>query len=160
MVNRRQSSGASALDRTEPGVVAGVPFGAGHRLAVRAGRAVPPWSARQGPAAFLAAGVDGPEGWRGEGGEDAGVGGDGGGDAFAAAESGADELVGVGAVDLGAGQAPGGAAGLAGDRQDTAGLMDRGVAVQQLAGASVYVVDPAAEQDGLGAAACVVVLVS
>jgi hypothetical protein len=88
------------------------------------------------------------------------MGGDGGRDAFAAGQSGADELVGVGAVDLGAGQAPGRAAGLARDGQDAAGFVDGGVAVEDFAGAAVDVVDPAAEQDGLGAAACVVVLVS
>jgi hypothetical protein len=43
---------------------------------------------------------------------------DGGGDALAAGQPGADELIGVGAINLGAGRAAGGAAGLAGDRQD------------------------------------------
>ena len=67
---------------------------------------------------------------RGEGDEDAQVVSDRGRDAFAAGQSRADELVGVGAVDLGAGRAAGGAAGLARDRQDPAGLVDGGVAVQ------------------------------
>jgi len=87
--------------------------------------------------------VDGTERGRGQGDEDAGVLGDGGGDALAAGEPGADELVGVGAVDLGAGRAAGGAAGLAGDRQDAAGLVDGGVAVDQFAGAAVDVVGAA-----------------
>jgi hypothetical protein len=64
---------------------------------------------------FLAAGVDRTEGGCGEGGEDARVGGDGVRDALAAGQPGPDELVGVGAVDLGAWRAAGGAAGLAGD---------------------------------------------
>ena len=69
------------------------------------------------------------------------MGSDGGGDSFAAAESGADELVGVGAVDLRAGRALGGAAGLAGDGQDAAGFVDAGVAVQQFPGGPVDVID-------------------
>ena len=67
---------------------------------------------------------------RGEGDEDAQVVSDRGRDAFAAGQSRADELVGVGAVDLGAGRAAGGAAGLARNRQDPAGLVDGGVAGQ------------------------------
>ena len=66
-------------------------------------------------------------------------------------EPGADELVGVGAVDLGAGRAAGGAAGLAGDRQDAAGFVDGGVAVDQFAGAAVDVVGAAAQQNRLQA---------
>jgi hypothetical protein len=73
-------------------------------------------------------------------------------DAFAAGQSGADELVGVGAVGLGAGRAAGGAAGLARDRQDAAGLVDGGVAVEQFAGAAVDVVGAAAQQNRLQAA--------
>jgi len=85
------------------------------------------------------------------GNEDARVVGDGGGDALAAGEPGADELVGVGAVDLGAGRAARGATGLAGDRQDAAGLVDGGVAVDQFAGAAVDVVGAAAQQNRLQA---------
>ncbi len=88
-------------------------------------------AAPQEPAVFLPGEVDGAEGGCGEGGEDARVGGDGVGDAFVAGQPGADELVGVGAVRLGAGWATGGAAGLAGNRQHPAGLMDGGVAVQE-----------------------------
>jgi hypothetical protein len=77
---------------------------------------------------------------------------DGGGDTLAAVQSGADELVGVGAVALGAGRAAGGAAGLAGDRQDAAGLVDGGVAVEQFAGKAVDVVGAAAQQNRLQAA--------
>jgi hypothetical protein len=98
-------------------------------------------------------GVDRAEGWRGEGGEHARIRGDGGGDALAAAEPGADELVGVGAVDLGAGRALGGAAGPAGDGQDPAGLVDGCIAVQQFPGGPVDVIDATAQQDGLQAAA-------
>lgn len=76
---------------------------------------------------------------------------DRGRDSLAAAQPGADELVGIGTVDLGAGRAAGGAAGLAGDRQDAAGLVDGGVAVDQLAGAAVDVIGAAAQQNGLQA---------
>jgi hypothetical protein len=77
--------------------------------------------------------------------------GDGGGDALAAGQPGADELVGVGAVDFGAGRAAGGPAGLAGDGQDAAGFVDGGVAVDQFAGAAVDVVGAAAQQNRLQA---------
>ena len=79
--------------------------------------------------------------------------GDGGGDALAAGQPGADELVGVGPVDLRARRAPGGAAGLARDGQDPAGFVDGGVAVEQFAGGAVDVVDAATQQDGLQASA-------
>ena len=55
------------------------------------------------------AGVDGAEGGGGEGGEHARVGGDRLGHALAACQPGSDELVGVGAVGLGAGRADRGA---------------------------------------------------
>src|SRR5919109_1099786 len=74
-------------------------------------------------------------------------------DSLIAAQSGADKLVGVGAVDLGTGRAAGGAAGFAGDRQDPAGLVDGGVAVDQFAGAAVDVIGAAAQQNRLQAAA-------
>ena len=135
----------------EPVVVSGVLLAAGQADAVRAGLVFPAWSAGQHPAVFLAAGVDRAERRRGEGDEDARVVGDGGGDALAAGQPGADELVGVGAVDLGAGRAAGGAAGLAGDRQDAAGFVDGGVAVDQFAGAAVDVVGAAAQQNRLQA---------
>ena len=135
----------------EPVVVPGVLLAAGQADAVRAGLVFPARSAGQYPAVFLAAGVDRAERRRGEGDEDARVVGDGGGDALAAGQPGADELVGVGAVDLGAGRAAGGAAGLAGDRQDAAGLVDGGVAVDQFAGAAVDVVGAAAQQNRLQA---------
>src|SRR5690349_23463313 len=86
---------------------------------------------------------------RGQRDEHAGVVGDGGRDALAAAQPGPDELVGVGAVDLGAGRAARGAAGLAGDRQDAARLVNGGVAVDQFAGAAVDVVGAAAQQNWL-----------
>src|ERR1035441_6168727 len=86
------------------------------------------------------------------------MGGDGGGDAFAAGQPGADELVGVGAVDLGAGQAAGRPAGLASDGQDAAGFADGGEGVQQFPGGAFDVVDAAAQQDGLLAPARVTCL--
>jgi hypothetical protein len=107
---------------TEPVIVPGVLLAAGQADAVRADLALPARSAGQDPAVLIPAGVDRAERRRGQRDEDARVAGDGGGDALAAGEPGADELVGVGAVDLGAGRAAGGAAGLAGDRQDAAGV--------------------------------------
>jgi hypothetical protein len=90
------------------------------------------------------AGVDGTEGECCQGGEDARVLGDRGRDALAAGQPGADELVGVGPVDLRAGRAPGGAAGLARDGQEAARFVNGGVAVEQFAGGAVDVVDAAA----------------
>ena len=87
----------------------------------------------------------------GERDEDARMVRDGGGDALATGQPRADELVSVGAVDLGAGRAAGGAAGLARDGQDAAGLVDGGVAVDQFAGAAVDVVGAAAQQNRLQA---------
>jgi hypothetical protein len=77
------------------------------------------------------------------------VSGYGGRDTFAADQPGSDELVGVGPVHLGAGRATRSAAGLAGNRQEPAGLMDGGVAVEQFAGGAVDVIDAATQQDGL-----------
>src|ERR1019366_3537786 len=128
---------------------------AGVVVAVRAVPAASAGPTSQDAAVFLAAGVDRAEGRRGQGGEDARVLGDGRGDSLAAAQSGADELVGIGAVDLGTGRAPGGAASLAGDGQDPAGFVHGGVAVQQLPGGTVDVIDTAAQQDRLQAPACV-----
>ena len=78
-------------------------------------------------AAAAAAGpvVDGAEGGGGEGGEDAGVLGDVSGRALAAAQAGRDEVVGVLAVDLGAGRAAGRAAVVAAD-EELAGREGRG----------------------------------
>ncbi len=76
------------------------------------------------------------------------------GNSLAAGQSGADELVGVGAVHLGAERAPGGAASLACDRQDPAGLVDGGVAVQQFAGAAVDVIGAAAAERVAGSLRC------
>ena len=114
--------------------------------AVRAGRVFPARSAGQDPAVLLPASVDRPERRCRQGDEDAGVVGDAGGDVLAAGEPGVDELVGVGAVDLGAGRAAGGAAGLAGDRQDAVGFVDGGVAVDQFADAAVDVVGAASAE--------------
>ena len=139
---------------TEPGVVAGVSVGAGHAPAMGAGLGAAAGAAAQELAVFLPVEVDGAEGGCGQGGEHARVGGDGVGDAFAAGQPGADELVGVGAVHLGAGWAAGGAAGLACNRQDPAGFVDGRIAVQQFPGGAVDVIDAAAQQDGLDAPAC------
>ena len=119
---------------------------------MRAGPAVPARTAGQHPLAPHTPGVDGAERWRGEGDEHARMVGDLGGDAFAAGQPGPDELVGVGPVDLGAGRAAGGPARLAGDRQDPAGLVHGRVAVDQLAGGPVDVIDAATQQHGLQAA--------
>lgn len=73
--------------------------------------------------------------------------------ALAAAQPGADHLVGAGAVDVGARRALRGPAGLAGDRQDATRLVEGGVSVQQFAGGPVEVVDAAAQQNRLQAAA-------
>ena len=136
----------------EPVVVAGVLLVAGQADTVRAGPAVPARAAGQHPVAPHAPGVDGAERRRGEGDEHARMVGDLGGDAFAAGQPGPDELVGVGPVDLGAGRAAGGAARLAGDRQEPAGLVHGRVAVDQLAGGPVDVIDAATQQHGLQAA--------
>jgi hypothetical protein len=72
------------------------------------------------------------------------VGGDTFGDTLAARQPGADELIGVGAVHLGAWWTAGGAAGLARDRQDSIGLVDGRIAVQQFPGGAVDVIDAAA----------------
>src|SRR6266487_445631 len=81
------------------------------------------------------------------------MGGDGGGDSLAAAQPGADELVGVGPVDLGTGRTLGGAAGLARNRQDSTGLVEGGVAVQEFPGGAVDVIDAATQQNRLQAPA-------
>jgi hypothetical protein len=128
-------------------------LGAAQPVAVRAGRGSPARMASQYPAVFLAVGVDRAEGGCGEGNEDTRVGGDGVGDALAAAQPGSDELVGIGAVDLGARRAARGAAGLAGDGQDSARFVDAGVTVQQFPGSPVDVIDAASHQDGLYAPA-------
>jgi hypothetical protein len=55
--------------------------------------------------------------------------GHGFGDAFAADEAGADEVVGVGTVDLGAGRTTGRPSGLAGDTEDAVRFEAGAVAV-------------------------------
>ena len=125
---------------------------AGQADAVRAGPAVPARTAGQYPVTPLAPGMDRAERWCGESDEHARMVGDLGGDAFAAGQPGPDELVGVGPVDLGAGRAARGPAGLAGDRQEPAGLVHGRVAVDQLAGGPVDVIDTATQQHRLQAA--------
>jgi len=101
-------------------------------------------SATQESAVFLTLNVDRPERRCRQGGEYARMSGDSVGDTLTAAQPGADELVGVRSVDLGTGRTLGGAAGLARYRQDSAGLVDGGVAVEQFAGSPVDMVDAAA----------------
>ena len=115
--------------------------------------AVSAGTAAQDSAVFLAVDVDRAERWRGQRGEHARMGGDGIGNALAAAQPGADELVGVGPVDLGTGRTLGGTASLARDGQDPAGLVDGGVAVQQFPGGAVDVIDAATQQNRLQAPA-------
>jgi hypothetical protein len=135
----------------ELGVFAGMPLAAGQPVAVRADLAASAGSAPQDPAVFRSESVDQAERRCGERGEHAGMAGDRLRNALAAAQPGADELVCVRPVDLGTGRALGSAAGLAGDGQDAAGLVDGGVAVEQFAGGPVDVVDAAAEQNRLQA---------
>jgi len=132
-------------------VVTSMPLAARQAVAMWAGFTASARSAPQDSAVFLAAQVHRSEGWCGEGGEYARMLSDGGGDALAAGEPGTDELEGVGPVDLGTGSALGSAAGLAGDRQDAAGLVDGGIAVQQFAGGAIDVIDAAAQQNRLQA---------
>jgi hypothetical protein len=91
---------------------------------------VPTGTAPEDSAVFLPVDVDRAERWRGQCGEHARMGGDGIGNALAAAHPGADELVGVGPVDLGTGRTLGGTASLARDGQDPARLVDGAVAMQ------------------------------
>lgn len=97
--------------------------------------------------------VDGAEGRRGEGGEDAGVGADGVGDGLAAGQAGADEVVGVGGVDAGAGRAARGAAVTARGEQTSRGLGGGGVGAEYLAGRGVDGGGAAGQADRFGAAA-------
>lgn len=99
--------------------------------------------------------VDRAERGCGDGGEDARVVADGGGDvsAVVSGEAGADQVVGVARVGPGAGRAAGGAAVAAGDAEASARLVRSRVAVQGLAGGLVLVGYPAAQMDGVGAAA-------
>jgi hypothetical protein len=90
-------------------------------------------ASKKDPAAFLTLDVDRAERGCRQRDEHAWMGGDSLGNALAAAKSRADELVGVRPVNLRAGRALGGAAGLARDRQDAARLVDGGIAVEQFA---------------------------
>ena len=114
---------------------------------------MPAGTAAEDSAIFLAAGVNRAEGWRGQCGEHARMGGDAIGNALAAAQSGTDELIGVSPVDLGTGRTLGGAASLARDGQGPAGLVDSGVAVQQFPGGAVDVIDAATQENRLQAPA-------
>src|SRR5262249_56219485 len=94
------------------GMSCGVWLPARQAAAVRAVAGFAPWPAPGDLASGgEGAGVDGAEGGGGEGGEHARVDGHGFGHAFATGEPGADELVGVGAVGLGAWRADRGAGG-------------------------------------------------
>lgn len=136
----------------ELGVFSVMPSGADDGLTVWADIVLWSGSAGQNAAISLSAGVDRAKARCGEREEHRAVSGDGGWNALAAGQSSADELVSVSSISLGAGQAPGRAAGLASDGQDTAGFVDGAVAMDQLSGGAVDVVDPAAQQDGLNAA--------
>ena len=119
---------------------------------VRTEFTAPAGTAPQDLAIFLPMKVDRAERGRGQRCEHARVLRDRARDALTAGQSGADHLVGVSAVVLSARRALGSAASLAGDRQDAAGLVDGGVAVEQFAGSPVEVVDAAAQQNRLQAA--------
>jgi hypothetical protein len=114
---------------------------------------MPAGTAAEDSAVFLPMKVDRAERWRGKRGEPARMGGDGVRNALTAAQPGADELIGVGPVDRGAGRTLGGAAGLARDGQDPAGFVDGGVAVQEFPSGAVDVIDAAAQQNRLQAPA-------
>ena len=116
---------------------------------------LPPWSAAGDPATVGGdAGVDRAEGGGGEGGEHARVGGDRLGDAFAACQPGSDELVGVGAVGLGAGRADRGAP-VAAREVDRLVRQVLGVqAADDLPGGGVDVTGSAAQPDRADAPAC------
>jgi hypothetical protein len=133
----------------EQRIIPRVPGGARQPDAVRADFTAPTGPTPQEPTVFLPIDMHRTERWRRERGEHARMLGNGGGQALAAAEPGSDHLVGVGAVVLGTGRAAGSAAGLAGDRQDAAGLVDDGVTVEQFAGSPVDVVNAAAQQNWL-----------
>ena len=139
----------------QAGVVFLVPLAAGEPPPVRAVVRLAPWAAAGDPAAVGGdAGVDGAEGGGGEGGEHARVDGDRLGHAFAACQPGADELVGVGAVGLGAGRADRGAPVPA---REVDRLVRQVLGVQvaeDLPGGGVDVADGAAQPDRADAPAC------
>jgi hypothetical protein len=97
--------------------------------------------------------VDGAEGRGGEGDEDPGVGADGVGHSLAAGQAGADEVVGVGGAEAGAGRAAGGAAVAARGEQAARGLVGCGVGAHHLAGRGVDDGALACQADGFGATA-------
>nr|WP_281154248.1 hypothetical protein [Streptomyces sp. HYC2] len=104
-------------------------------------------------AAQLPGSMDGAEGRRGEGDEEAGAVADGGGDVLAAEEAGADEVVGVSGVEAGAGRADGCAAVAAADEEAFAGLVAGVVVAEDLAGRTVEGGGGAGQVDGMGTAA-------
>ncbi len=144
----------------ELGVVRVVALRAGCRSAVLADVVLAAGSAGQDAAVAFAGGVDDAERGSGQGQEHGRMGGDGRGDAFASGEPGTDELVSVGFVGFGAGQAASSTPGFAGDGQDAAGFVGGGVTVDQFAGGAVDVIGSTAEQDGMDAAARMTGLVS
>ena len=111
-------------------VIPRVSVGARQPDTVRTEFTAPTGTAPKELAVFLPMKVDRAERGRGQCCEHARVLRDRARDTFAAGQSGADHLVGVSAIVLRARRALGGAAGLAGDRQDAAGLVDGGVAVE------------------------------
>ena len=139
----------------EPGIVLGVPGGAGDVPAVRAAACVGVAAGTAGQHGLAAhpPGVHRPEGGGGEGGEHARVGGDRAGDAFASGQARADELPGVALVHRRAGRADGLAAVAARDGQHSAGLGSGVVERRGFSGGQVDDVGPAAQPDRPGAAA-------
>lgn len=97
--------------------------------------------------------VNGPEARRGQSGEYARVGCHAGGDGLAAAQSGGDELVGVVAVDGGAGRAAGDAAVAAANQQFARRELTGVEAVKDFAGRAVDAGAVPGEADRAGAAA-------
>nr|WP_208113108.1 hypothetical protein [Actinorugispora endophytica] len=97
--------------------------------------------------------VDRVEGRWSESDEDAGVGAGGIRYGLAAGEAGADEVVGVGGVEAGAGRAARCAAVAARGEQAAGGLLGGGVGAQYLAGRGVGGGGVAGQADGFGAAA-------
>ena len=125
-----------------------MPLAAGDTAAVRAEAGLAAGAASGDLAAVAGdAGVHGAEGGGGEGREHARVDGDGFGDALASGEPGADELVGVGAVGLGAGRADRGAAVSARQVDHLVRVVVGVEGGEDLSGRGVDVADGAAEPD-------------
>jgi hypothetical protein len=106
--------------------------------------------ARHGGAVLGAAGVDRPEGRRGEGHEQPRVGGDSLGQALAAAQPGGDQVPGVPAIGLGAGRADAGPAVAVRLEQHPVRLVLGGVGLADFAGTLVGLLHAAGQSDRVG----------